>query len=70
MPDIAMCNNTECPLATTCKRSPSSGTVANPYRQSYSSWQPTFVGLSDHEPSHPGWVCDGYWPTVSITNDK
>lgn len=62
MPDIAMCKNTECPLRHTCYRSPASGTEPNPYRQSYGSYSPRWVGDSDHG-DESGWVCDHYWPT-------
>ena len=36
MPDITMCMNDKCTLATTCKRSQKSGTVFTPMKQSVS----------------------------------
>lgn len=64
MPDITMCSNRKCPLAPDCYRSTESGTTPS-RRQSMAFFKPTFVGLSDHEPDHPGFICDHYWPTTS-----
>jgi hypothetical protein len=35
MPDITMCGDVTCPLRDTCYRNPASGTVPDPYRQSF-----------------------------------
>ena len=64
MPDITMCKNQTCPMRKSCYRHTESGTEPNPRWQSWASWKPLMVGLDDHDDSHHGWACGGYWPTV------
>ena len=40
MPDITMCDNTECPLAESCLRNERSGTVPDQYHQSWTHFAP------------------------------
>ena len=39
MPDISMCDNSQCPLAKKCYRSTQSGTKPSEFRQSFSSFK-------------------------------
>jgi hypothetical protein len=45
MPDIAMCENVECPLRRTCYRFMA---VPNPFRQSYAEFAPKADGDCDY----------------------
>lgn len=38
MPDFAMCSNSECPNTKTCRRHPDSGTVPDPIRQCWGTF--------------------------------
>jgi len=40
MPDITMCQATNCERSSTCKRHTDSGTVPCPWRQSYAGFVP------------------------------
>jgi len=42
--DITKCNNTECPLKTSCYRATA---TPNPYRQSYAEFKPYVVEGKD-----------------------
>lgn len=68
MPDITMCKNDNCLLSKSCYRHIDSGTKPN-MRQSFAYFESRFVGLSDHEPNHPGIECEHYWPTVGEQDD-
>jgi hypothetical protein len=50
MPDISMCNSSQCNYTKTCHRHMDSGTIPTPKRQSW--FQNT--GVNDD--------CDMYWP--------
>lgn len=54
MPDITMCLNEVCPKAKHCYRSEQSGTVPNPWRQSYSEFN---INSSTD-------TCQYYWETT------
>ena len=60
MPDITMCKNKKCPLRHSCERSESSGTVPKPKWQSFSFYEPVFVGQDDHDDNIDGYVCKKY----------
>ena len=56
-----MCDHESCLLRKVCGRHKESGTVVEA-NQVWGKYTPVFVGLSDHEPDHPGIECDGYIP--------
>lgn len=63
MPDIMMCDATNCEKAVTCYRNVASGTEPDPYMQTY--W------LRD-ESSPSGDICENYWkvtPAVKAAHD-
>lgn len=54
MPDIAMCNDKDCPMASRCYRNPESGTKPSEYRQSWFA----------ESPRQPDGSCQHQWPRV------
>lgn len=54
MPDITMCNATNCANSKTCRRSPDSGTIPDEYRQTWTNFMP---GVIDGK--RPD--CHAYW---------
>ena len=55
MPDMTMCMNDKCTLATTCKRSQKSGTVLTPMQQSVAFFSQDFAGNCDHYKQVTNW---------------
>lgn len=54
MPDLAMCNATNCANSKTCRRSPDSGTVPDVYRQTWTNFMP-----EEKDGKRPD--CHAYW---------
>jgi len=69
MPDITMCTGLACSLASTCYRSPQSGTMFSEFRQSWFIEEPYYRG-SSKGPT----ICDYYWKVAkkkkAKTNDQ
>jgi len=63
MPDFTMCATADCPLASTCKRSPESGTVPDPHWQSWARFEWREKWLS-------GPRCDYYKPKEGFKKAK
>jgi len=60
-PDISMCPDMQCPQARDCYRSPTSGTVPDPLRQSWLERSPRPSGADR---------CYLYWSITAATTPK